>query len=563
MTAVASPPRPADAPTRSGRGTGGLSGTGTLFRLALRRDRVRASAWTLGIVLFVYSQAAPMKGLYPTQADLDRFAGAYSSDVNPGLVALTGPPRALNTYGGATAWQVLTFAAVLLGLMSYLLVVRHTRAEEEAGRSDLVDAGPVGRYARLTAALLFVGLLNLLILVLSVAALLTVGGIPFAGALALMAGCVSVGLVFATVGALTAQLTEHARTASSIAGAVLGAAFLLRAAGDSAAVSGSSGSWMSWLSPIGWAEAVRPFAGNRWWVLLIPAVTVLLLLTAVVALRMRRDAGAGIFRPGLGPAVAPRSLSGPFGLAWRLQRGSIIGWAVGAAIGGAAFGALAQDMVTAASNDPETAELLREYTGAGGSLADVYLSMIYLIMGMIVAGYAVGAVLRTRTEEESLRAEPVLAGAVSRVAWAGAHVLWVTVGSAVVLVSAGLATGVAHGIRTDAVGSEAVRQIGAALGQLPAVLVLAAVAVALFGLLPRLAAVSWAVLLVAIVIGQFGEFLQLPGWLMNLSPFTHVPTLPGALPDGASAFAPYAWLLALAAVLAGVGLAGFRRRDIG
>jgi len=559
MTALVSPSRPAGAPARPSRGAGGFTGTGALFRLALRRDRVRATAWTLGIVAFVYSQAAPIRNLYPTQADLDRLATAYGSDANPGLVALTGPPRALNTYGGATAWQVLTFAAILFGLMGYFLVVRHTRAEEEAGRSDLVDAAPVGRYARLAAALLHVALLVVLILVLSVAALSGVRGIPVAGSVALMAGCASVGVVFAAAGALTAQLTEHSRSANGLAGGALATAFLLRAAGDSSAVADGPAGWLTWLSPIGWAEQVRPYDADRWWVLLLPAATTLALLAGVIALRTRRDAGAGVFRPRLGPATAPRSLGGPFGLAWRLQRGSILGWSIGAAIGGAVFGALAQDMVSAASNDPETAELLRDYVGAGGSLADVYLAMIYLIMGMVVAGYAVAAVLRARTEEESLRAEPVLATAVGRIRWIGGHVVWVAVGSAVILLSTGLAAGLAHGLRTDDVGGQIVRQVGAGLGQLPAVLVLAAVAVALFGLLPRLTAACWAVLLAGVVIGQFGAFLQLPGWAMNLSPFTHLPKLPGA--DAAPA--PYLWLLALAAVLTTAGLAGFRRRDIG
>ncbi|MFG1923838.1 ABC transporter permease [Cryptosporangium sp. NPDC048952] len=555
MTAVLTAERRTQAPASSSE----FTGTMALLRLALRRDRVRATAWVLGVTLFVYSQAVPLKDVYPTQADLDSFARAYGSGVNPGLVAITGPPRALNTYGGATAWQVLTFAAVILALMSYLMVLRHTRAEEEAGRSDLLDAAPVGRYARLAAALVHVALLNVLILVLGVASLLTVGGIPFSGSLALMAGCVSVGLVFAALGAVTAQLTEHARSAGGIAGALLGASFLLRAAGDSAAVNGSSGRWLTWLSPIGWAEEVRPYAGNRWVVLLVPALAVAVLLVAVVVLRARRDAGAGVFRPRLGPASAPSTLSGPVGLAWRLQRGSVLGWAIGAGIGGAVFGGLAQDMVTAANDDPNTAEMLRDYTGAGGSLADVYLGMIYLVMGMVVAGYAVAAMLRLRTEEESLRAEPVLAGAVSRVRWAGAHVLWVAVGSAVILASSGLLAGLAHGLRTDAVGAEVTRQVGAALGQLPAVLVLAGVAVALFGLLPRLTLVSWVVLLLAVVIGQFGEILQLPQWVMDLSPFTHLPKLPGA--DATPA--PYRWLVALAAALTAAGLAAFRRRDLG
>jgi len=129
---------------------GGFTGTGQLFRLALRRDRVVGTAWVLGLFLFAYSQAASIVSLYPTQADLDRLARtAGGIGANPALVALQGPAFDASTYGGATAWQVVTPGVLLIGLMSILLVTRHTRQEEEnrPGRAGQLRCGRQVRLA--------------------------------------------------------------------------------------------------------------------------------------------------------------------------------------------------------------------------------------------------------------------------------------------------------------------------------------------------------------------------------------------------------------------------------
>ena len=42
----------------------------------------------------------------------------------------------------------------MVGLLAILLVVRHTRADEEVGRTELAAGGVVGPYAPVTAALL-------------------------------------------------------------------------------------------------------------------------------------------------------------------------------------------------------------------------------------------------------------------------------------------------------------------------------------------------------------------------------------------------------------------------
>ena len=114
----------------------GFAGTWQLVRLAVRRDRVVGTAWVLGLFVFALSQAASILSLYPTQADLDRLARtAEGIGTNPAVVALQGPAYDAGTYGGATAWQVVTPGVFVLGLMSMLLVTRHTRQEEETGRA--------------------------------------------------------------------------------------------------------------------------------------------------------------------------------------------------------------------------------------------------------------------------------------------------------------------------------------------------------------------------------------------------------------------------------------------
>jgi ABC-2 type transport system permease protein len=531
-----------------------LTGTGQLLRLAMRRDRVVATVWVLGLFVFAFSQAASIVSLYPTQADLDRLARtATGIGANPAVVALQGPAYDASTYGGATAWQVVTPGVFLIGLMSLLLMTRHTRQEEETGRAELVSAGAVGRNAWLAASLLFVLGVNVVLAVLSVLGYVAMG-LPVGGSVALAVACGLNGLVFAGVAAVTAQLTEYARPANGMAFAALGAAFLLRAIGDTS----SSLSWLAWLSPIGWAERFQPFAGERWPVLLLPVALLLVLLVAVVALRDRRDLGAGVLATRLGPATAPAWLRSPLALAWRLQRGALLGWAIGAAVAGLSFGVLAQDMAQFAAEDPETAKMLATLGGAG-SITDIYLAAILSWIGLLAAGYAVQAILRLRSEEAELRAEPVLATTASRVGWAGSHLLVAAVGAAVVLASGGLVAGLAHGLRAGDLAGQLPRVLGAAMVQLPAVWVLAALGAALFGLLPRLVVgATWAILGVVLAVTMFGEPLRLSQWLLDLSPFAHLPRLPAATFTAT----PLLWLVVVAALLAAAGLAAFRRRDL-
>lgn len=530
-----------------------MTGTGALVRLALRLDRLRLAIWIALVTALVLSTASAFTELYPTAASRAQFAAGVAT--NPALRAIVGPPFDLSSIGGLTAWRMGTLATVLVALMNLLTVLRHTRGEEEAGRLELVGSAVVSRHAALTAALVVALSADALLAVLVATGLVGLG-LPVSGSIALGLVPAAAGAVFAGVAAVTAQLTESSRAASGTASCVLGLSFLLRAIGDSAGQDGPA--WLSWLSPIGWLQQTRPFAGERWWAFGLAAAFACLLVSGAYGLLGRRDLGAGLWPSRPGPAAASPGLRSPLALAWRLHRGALGAWAAGAAVLGAGFGGIAQGIGDLLGDNPQLAEILAAI-GGEDSIVDAYLASTLHIVGLLAAAYAVSATLRLRSEEVAQRAEPLLATGVGRVAWAASHLAIALLGTTVLLLSAGLAAGVVHGLRVGDVGGQVPRLLVGALVQLPAAAVLAGIAVALFGLAPRFTVGAWAAVVAFLLVQQLGAILQLDQWLLDLSPFTHVPNLPG----GELSATPLLWLLAATMALAAAGLFSFRRRDIG
>ncbi|MFF7440765.1 ABC transporter permease [Streptomyces sp. NPDC008122] len=517
-----------------------LAGTGVLTRLALRRDRLMLPVWALVTGGMVASGAGSLQGLYGTAAERAELAASMTA--NSSMRAMYGPVFD-DSLGGLVAWRFGTFGAVLAAVASLIVVVRHTREEEETGRQEMLSAGAVGRRAPLTAALLAALVMNA-----AVALVVTAGlaGQGTAGALALGLAIGGTGMVFATTAALAAQLTESARLAKGLSAAVLGLAFALRAAGDAGTAGGES--VLTWVSPIGWAEHVRAFAGERWWVLLVIAGAVLIQTAAAYALTARRDVGASFLATRPGPAQGRLATAGA--LAWRLQRGTLLGWSLGFLLGGLVFGGMvegAADIV----GDNERAREIFERMGGQSALTDAFLATMVSLFGMLAALYAVGSVLRPHGEETSGRAEPLLAGALGRLRWAAGHLVIALGGSALILVLAGLGLALSYGHDLGPV-------LGAALVQLPAVWTLAGLAVLLWGVAPKAATAAWGVAGLCLALGWIGPALGLPQAVLDASPFGHLPKLPG--PE--TAWTPVLILTALAAALTAAGLAGLRRRDV-
>ena len=529
----------------------GLSGTGRLIRFILRRERIRLSIWLLVLTMVPVQTANAFKALYPTEASRELLVNTVGA--NPAFAALLGPILG-TSIGAITVWRAGVIGALLVGLMAVLTVVRHTREEEETGRRELLGATVLGRHAPLTATLaVTVGAGLLLGLMLAIG---FIGiGLDTEGALAFGLGFAATALAFAAVAAVAAQLTQGAGAARGIAIATVGAAFVLRMLGD-----GGGLPFASWLSPIGWFTQLRPFAGSgeRWWVLLLPAVFAVAVGSVGYLLSVRRDVGAGALPPRPGPAQAATTLGSAFGLAIRLQRGGLLGWTLGLAALGVVYGSVGDSIGDLLTDSPELTEIF-ELLGGEQGITDAYFAAAMAILATIASAYAIRAALRLRVEEEGLLSEPVLATAVARPRWAWSHLFFALVGPILILAIAGLGAGLTYGFIVGDIAGEIPDVLGAALIQVPAVWVVVGVATALYGLLPRLTSLSWGVLVACLVFGQLGEILQFPQWLLNLSPFTHVPNLPVA----EFSILPLLWLTVIAAVLVVVGLTGFRRRDIG
>ena len=533
-----------------------LAGTGALARLAFRRDRIMLPAWVYVITVLIASNSYSLGKLYPTAAARD--ALAVSGGRNPALVFLYGRFWG-DSLGAVSAWRYGVWAAIFAALMSIFLVIRHTRADEEAGRLELVGSAAVGRLAALTAALLVAVAANVLLTVLLVIVLILIG-LPAAGSVAFALAITTCSLAFAAVAALAAQLTAGARAARGIAIGVLGAAYLLRAVGDASGEGGVS--WLTWLSPLGWTEQIRPYTADRWWVLALPLALTAAATAAAYVLSMVRDHGAGLLPDRPGRPAASAWLRGPTGLAWRLQRGTLYGWAVGFAFTFAASGAAAKGIGSLLGGSQQLRNAFTRLGGEAG-ITNAYLAAIMSLAGLAAAAYATSAVLRLRTEETGGQAEPLLATATSRIRWGLSHIAIAVVGTAALLAVAGVAAGLGYGLRTGSAGPEVARLLGAAMVQLPASLAVAGAAVVLFGLAPRASvAGAWTVVGVVVLIALFGQVLQLSQWVLDVSPFAHVPKLPGAEVTLHTTGAPLLWLALAAVALAAAGLAGLRRRDI-
>lgn len=534
-----------------------FTGTMRLVRLALRRDRVTLPAWILGMAVFLAATTAMFEDSYTKHPVLLEQDTRIVVE-NPGMRVLglvTG-----TSVGGYTLHRDALTLAVLAAVMSVLAVVRHTRQAEELGREEMLAAGVVGRNASLTAAVVVALAANVVLAVLLGLSMMAAGQ-PAAGSLAAGASIAVVGVAFTGVAAVTCQLASTTRGATGLAGAGLGVSFLLAALGnmlgtvDSAALRVTS-AWPAWLSPIGWGQQVRPFADNLWWPLALAGLVMGSLFWLAVTLVGRRDVGRGMWPERRGAAQASPRLLSPAGLVWRLQRGALIGWAIGLLGFGLVFGALSEQI---GGLEGEATEWYGTFGGDADLLGAYWASMLQMA-GMAVAIYVVTLLLRLHHDEAQGTLEPVLSTGVSRVGWLAAYAVNALAGATMLMLVFAVAMGVTGGQALGGTASLLRDLVGAALVQLPAIGVLGAAVVAVVMLLPRWSVgVSWALVVGTILVGpMFGPSLGLPTWLLDLSPFTHVPNAP-AVPIS---LGPVVGLGLACVLLAAPGVLALRHRNL-
>ena len=522
-------------------GAGTVTGATVLLTQNLRRDRIIAGVWLVAMAAMAAVSAYATPALVSTTADVRRLALELNDQ--PALRALYGPILDPDSLGEVAMSKMTVLYALIAAILFVVVVRRHTRIEEESGRAELVASTVVGRDAPLAAAVIeCVALAVALGLVVFAAS--AIGGLAVAGSAWFAASWVGTAWVATGIAAVAVQVSASARTCGALCAAVLGGLYAIRAVGD-----GLELTWLSWCSPLGWNTQLSAWSDPRGLVLGLYVVAGALLILVAVVLRARRDLGGGLIAARPGRSSAAPWLRSAVGLAVRVHRTAFVLWAVAVTAGGLAFGAMApglDDLVSSVGGGQELIDRL------GGAMIAAVLS----IFAMAITFFGIAVIGSAGADEASSHAELVLATGVSRGRWFGATAGLALLGSALLVLLAGLGLTVGYALVG---GGRPLTALAASAGWAVAVATVQSVALLLWALRARWSVAGWGVVGLCLADTLVGELLTLPTWVVNLSPYSLVPQYPAE---------EWRWgpLVVLAVVTAGLSvLAWFRfgRRDIG
>ena len=530
-----------------------VRGWAGLLRLNLRRDWLLPVLFTVFLGIVPGSLTDAIRAAYPTDAGRAEYAAL--SQANPAFTVVYGPLFD-SSLGAMGVWRA-GFVPFVLGLAAALLAVRWTRSEEAEGRTEVLRALPVGRAAPAAAALVGTTLMNCAVGVLVFAGF-AARQLPLAGSLAAGLGYALTGISAAGTAVLVAQVLSGRGVTLGVVVALGLASYALRGIGEVSATTGGASGWLSWTNPLGWLTEVRPFAGDRWWVLLLPAL--LTVGAGMAALRLSdRDLGAGVLSLPE-PTRDARPVPSVHALAWRLQRGRLFAWLAVYLLIGLGLGGVAGTIETIAGSNQAVLDALAR-VGITGTPAQTYLYLMVGLCADAAAVYAVTSLLTLRREELDGHAEPLLATPLTRTRWLLSHLPYAVL--APVLLQAVLIAAVVAGG-----GPIAAKELGfmtsAALTLLPPVWVFAGIALLLVAALPHHATwLTWTYVVVAFATRLLSQAFGLDARIRYLSPFE----FSGRAEASELARSDLPWanmigLAVLAAVLALAAATALRRRPI-
>lgn len=531
----------------------------TLLAQRLRRDWLQLTLWCVGLGVLAYAATSAVFDAFADRAEREQILGVAIASRT--ILVFRGTPNGVDD-GALVFFLLFAWLALMGGLMSTFLAVRHTRMEEEQGRAEMVASTPAGR-ALPTVATVIHGVLANLALGLFVALAWTLAGLGAEGSFVAGAALAASGVAFLAIGMLAAQLFRTSRGANGAGVAVVVAAYLLRGIGDAAGTPSAdllhvAPAWPSWLSPVGYGQFTGAYVQNDLRPLLAPLAFGAMVIGVVFATQAVRDQGASLLPGREGRAAARRSLSSSFGLVWRLTIPTLLAWAAG----GAATGLLATTLSSIVGNiggaAPQLVDRLRLVIGDDASIEQAFIATFYGLVGVLAACCAVQVGMRARQEETHGTAELLLGTPVPRMGWLVGYWVVGAIVIVVVLAAAGVA-GVLGALRTDDPASLIPNVLEAAAAQLPACLVFLGATLLIFVWLPHATIpLGWALVGLAAIVGTFGPILQLPGWLTDLSPFTHSPVPAGDDTDWSGGI----WMLAIGAAFGGAAVWSMRAREL-
>ncbi len=517
-------------------------GTAAIMKLYMRQNRVFTLVWLLLPGLWVVINTISSLVLFPTREALVEMGVTL---IDPLTVAIHGPLLDVSVAGFVT-WRTKVFMVLLSGIFSIIYVIRHTRLDEEQGRRELLGANVTGSFAPFAAALLNMLLINAAAAVLAVLGM-TALGLDFTGSLAHCLGFFAAACVLGTMAGLVAQFFVSAAAARGTSFGFLGLLFALHILWN---VSGGN-SPAAYLNPLEWPLLIRPFAGERFSVLLISLAITLLLAAFSLWMSHRRDVGAGLIPQREGRAFAKPGFSSLPALAWRTQKGLFLSWLIFYAVFSFALGCASYLMVSAVSSAEALAELIARLGGVDRAL----MSLMLYIFSMLISVYVLmsAGILR---QEETDKGELLLSLPVRRSRFAAGHLVYIFGGSAALALVSGICAGLGAMIGTGDQNAVA-RLFFEMAGKIPAIWAFGGISMLLFGALPRwMSGLSYGLLVLFVLLEILWEQQSVSDAVYALSPFSWVTPLKVAQPPSVLVL-----LCALSALLAVLGIVLFGRRD--
>ncbi len=520
-----------------------------LARLRFAGGRVRDLSFAFFFFVYAWGQTAAYDSTYPTAHDRLQFAQSFGD--NKAVRLFYGVPHDLLTSGGYAAWRVGGVLVIFTAGWGLLAAVKSMRAEEDAGREELVLSGAVGRRTSFAASTL-AGAAGALVLFAAVW-LGLLAAKQNAGESALLALAVAgAGVVFFGVGALASQLASTRRLALELGAGALAVAFVLRVVADTS----DSLEWLRWLTPLGWAEEVRPFTGSQPAVLLLMAGAAAALMAAARWIELRRDIGDGLLRSSDNKEPSLALLSSPLAQALRDEWGRLAVWLIGSGVFGAITGLLTVSATSVGVSKSLNEQL--EKLGAGSATtASGYIAFSFLFFILVVCLFGSSQITAARHEEAEEQLETLLSQPVSRRRWLVGRLLLATAGAAALAIFVGFLTWV--GAASTGADVSFGDMIGAGANCLPIALLFLSLGALAFALVPRATAgIAYGLVVVAFVWQLFGSLLDLPSWAVNLTPFHQVGLVPAQDFKATAAIV----MVAIAGVAALVAVRLFERRDL-
>lgn len=511
--------------------------------------RTRTIAFAYLFALYAYIQPAGYRHAYPTLAGREAFARSFAN--NDALRLFYGYPYDVTAVSGYTAWRVGGTLAIAAAVFGVLAAVRALRTEEETGRAELVLAGAVGRIPAYLAAMAAIAAGTAILWVAQALGFL-VGGLPLGGSLYLALATASIVPVFVGIGALVSQLAPTRRTALELGTAAVALMWLLRIVADTS----SGASWLRWATPLGWAEELRPFAGPRPWVVLLPIAATALLVAVAARIALRRDIGTGVL-PARDSAEADlRLLGSPTAQALRGERGTLAAWAAGTGVFALVLGIVSASISGAGISKAIRQELAR--VGAGSIATPTgYLAFVFLFFILVVSLFVCAQISAARREESEQQLETLLALPIGRRRWLWGRLALGAAGAVGLSLLAGVLTWA--GAASQGVDVTLPKLLEAGANCLPVALLFGGIAALAYALVPRAAVgVAYGIVVAAFLWQLVGSLLGVPGWLVEITPFAHV----GLVPTQSFRAGAAAAMLGIGVLAALAALAAFRRRDV-